>query len=128
MQLLIVRHGIAVPRGTPGIADADRPLTPEGRSRFRECAQGIARLVDPADALLTSPWRRARQTAEILAEAWARPEPVETQALAGGSFEDLAAVLANYDEEATVALVGHEPHLSALVARLLGCRHEDRLA
>ena len=38
MRLLIVRHAVAVERGTPGIADDDRPLTPEeiGRASCRE--------------------------------------------------------------------------------------------
>ena len=67
MQLLIIRHAIAVPRGTPGIPDEDRPLTPEGEQKFREAAEGLAKLVDRPDALLTSPWLRAKQTAAIAA-------------------------------------------------------------
>jgi phosphohistidine phosphatase len=127
MQLLIIRHAIAVPRGTPGIPDPDRPLAPEGEKRFREAARGLARLVERPNALLTSPWRRAKQTAAIAAEAWGRLEPEETAALAGGSFEDQAAALDRYPGDATVAVVGHEPYVSDLLARLLGTRHEDRV-
>ena len=127
MQLLIIRHAIAVPRGTPGIPDEDRPLTPEGEEKFREAAEGLAKLVDRPDALLTSPWLRARQTAAIAAAAWGRIEPEETAALAGGSFEEQAAVLDEYPGDATVAVVGHEPYVSELLARLLGTRHDDRL-
>ena len=87
MQLIIIRHAIAVPRGTPGIPDEDRPLTPEGEQKFREAAKGLASLVDRPDALLTSPWLRAKQTAAIAAAAWGRIEPKETAALASGSFE-----------------------------------------
>ena len=39
MQLLLIRHGIAIERGTPGISDEDRPLTPEGEKKFRKAAQ-----------------------------------------------------------------------------------------
>jgi phosphohistidine phosphatase len=127
MQLLIIRHAIAVPRGTPGIPDEDRPLTPEGEQKFREAAEGLAKLVDRPDALLTSPWRRARQTAAIAAAAWGRLEPEETAALASGSFEEQAAVLDRYPRDATVAVVGHEPWVSELLARLLGTRHDARL-
>jgi phosphohistidine phosphatase len=127
MQLLIIRHAIAVPRDTPGIPDEDRPLTPEGESRFREAARGLAKLVDRPDALLTSPWQRAKQTAAIASAAWGRLEPKETPALAGGPFEEQAAVLDRYPERATVAVVGHEPWVSGLLARLLGTRHDDRL-
>jgi len=128
MQLLIIRHGIAVERGTPGIPDEDRPLTPEGETKFAEAAKGLASLVDRPGALLTSPLLRAKQTAALAAAAWSRIEPKETAALAGGSFEEQAAVLDRYPRDATVAVVGHEPHVSALLARLLGSRHDDRLA
>jgi phosphohistidine phosphatase len=127
MQLIIIRHAIAVPRGTPGIPDEDRPLTPEGEQKFREAAKGLAGLVGRPDALLTSPWLRAKQTAAIAAAAWGRLEPKETAALASGSFEALAAVLDRYPDDATVVVVGHEPWVSALLARLLGTRHDDRL-
>ncbi|HSD65172.1 MAG TPA: histidine phosphatase family protein, partial [Vicinamibacteria bacterium] len=77
MQLLIIRHAIAAERGTPGIPDEERPLTPEGETKFREVAKGLARLVARPDALLTSPLLRARQTAAIAAEAWGRIEAKE---------------------------------------------------
>ena len=128
MQLLIIRHAIAVPRGTPGIPDEDRPLTPEGELKFREAAKGLAALVDRPDTLLTSPWLRAKQTAAIAAAAWGRIEPKETAALAGGSFEEQAEVLARCPDDATVAVVGHEPYVSELLGRLLGSRHDDRLS
>ena len=128
MQLLIIRHAIAVERGDPGIPDEDRPLTPEGQEKFAEAAKGLATLVDRPDALLTSPLLRAKQTAALAAAAWGKVEPKETAALAGGSFEEQAAVLDGYAGDATVAVVGHEPHLSSLLARLLGSRHDDRLA
>jgi phosphohistidine phosphatase len=128
MQLLIIRHAIAAPHGTAGSADDERPLTEEGKSRFRECARGIATLVERPDALLTSPLLRARQTAEIAAAAWGGCQAVACPALAGGSFEEQAAVLDRHPKDSTVAIVGHEPHLSALLARLLRCSDGERLA
>ena len=127
MRLLIVRHGIAVPRGAPGVPDADRPLTPRGRRRFESAAAGLARALPRPDAVLTSPWKRARQTAEILAAAYGRIEAKDTPALAGGSFEALAHVLGAYPKDATVAVVGHEPWLSGLLARLVGSAEDQRL-
>jgi phosphohistidine phosphatase len=128
MQLLIIRHAIAVERGTPGVPDDDRPLTPEGQERFAEAAKGLAAIVDRPDALLTSPLLRAKQTASLAAAAWGKVEPAEAAALAGGSFEEYAALLDRYRGDSTVTIVGHEPHLSAVLARLLGSRHDDRLA
>ena len=127
MQLIIIRHAIAVERGTAGMRDEDRPLTPEGEVKFREAAKGLAALVDRPDALLTSPWLRAKQTAAILAAAWGRIEPKEMAALAGGSFDEQAQVLDRHPKDATVAVVGHEPHVSELLARLLGSHHDDRV-
>jgi phosphohistidine phosphatase len=127
MRLLVVRHAIAVPHGTPGVADQDRPLTPEGEAKFQEAARGLSRILDAPDALLTSPWLRARQTAAIAADAWDAPQPKLTPALASGSFDEQARVLDEFPKDATVAIFGHEPWVSELLARLLGTRASDRL-
>ena len=126
MRLIVIRHAIAVPHGTPGVADEDRPLTPEGEARFREAARGLARVFERPDALLTSPWLRARQTAAIAGAAW-KVAATEAKALAGGTFEEHAELLDAYPKHATVAVVGHEPYVSNLLARLLGTRHGQRL-
>jgi phosphohistidine phosphatase len=127
MLLLIVRHAIAVPRGTPGLSDADRALTPDGKERFRAAAAGLARLIERPDVLLSSPLLRARQTADIAAEAWGKIEPEETDVLAGGTFDEQARVLDRYPASATVVVVGHEPDVSDLLGRLVGSGEEDRL-
>ena len=124
MELLIVRHAIAVEREA-GVDDARRPLTPEGRRRFREAAAGLARLYDPPDAVWTSPLTRARQTAQIAVRAWRkkrprispvlRIEPTLAQADPGAFLRALAR-----RGEKSIAVVGHEPHLSHLLARLIG--------
>jgi len=43
-ELYVLRHGIAVPHGTPGIAEDDRPLTPEGEKRMKQIGKGLRRL------------------------------------------------------------------------------------
>jgi phosphohistidine phosphatase len=127
MRLLIVRHASAVPSGTPGIADDDRPLTPRGRARFRAAAQGLARIAHRPDVLLTSPLPRARTTAEIAAGAFGRLEPTVEPTLAHGSVGDVVSALARQPSDATIAIVGHEPVVSALLARLLGASRADAL-
>src|SRR4029453_6781558 len=114
MRLVIVRHAIAVPRGTPDIPDEDRPLTPDGEKKFKKAADGMARALGRPDEILTSPWLRALRTAEIAAEAWGKIAPKKTPALAGGSFEDPAAVLDGYPPASTVAVGGHDPPLPAI--------------
>ena len=128
MKLLLVRHAAAVPRGTPGVPDDERPLTPKGRAKFSAAAKGLARIARRPDVLLTSPLPRARATAEIAARAFKRIEPTIEPALAHESLDGIVAVLGTHPADATVAVVGHEPTLSALLARLLGSAHGERLA
>lgn len=120
MKVLIVRHAIAVPSGTPDIDDRDRPLTPRGRKRFRKAAQGLACILPRPDALFTSPLPRALETAQIAADAWGDVTPVEDPRLAGGHAEDILPDLRAHGEDALVALVGHEPDVSHLLGRLVG--------
>jgi phosphohistidine phosphatase len=127
MQLLIVRHGIAVERGTPGIPDDDRPLTPEGEKKFKQAARGVARVLDKPYAILTSPLPRAHRTAELLSEAFGGVTLTATPALSEGSFQDLKSQLGDYPKKALLAVVGHEPFLSSLLAKLLRAKSAPAL-
>lgn len=127
MKLLIIRHAAAVPRGTSGISDDDRPLTPRGKKKFRMAAKGLARVADRPDVLLSSPLPRALATAEIAAEAFRRVEPRIERALAGDSVEEILAALGSLSTAETVAVVGHEPVLSELLAHLIGSNRPERL-
>jgi phosphohistidine phosphatase len=124
----MIRHAAAVPGGTPGIADDDRPLTERGRARFERAARGLVRVVDRPDVLLTSPLPRARATAEIAARAFGRLEAAVEPALAGGTVGGIVAALASEPADATIAIVGHEPTLGALLAHLLGSPRGERFA
>ncbi len=128
MKLLLIRHAAAVPRGTHGVRDHERPLTRRGREKFRLAARGLARIVDRPDVLLTSPLTRARATAEIAA-AFKRLAPRIEPALAQESAEVVVTALRKHPLAATIAIVGHDPALSRLLARFLGTRPgDDRLA
>ena len=127
MRLLIIRHAIAVPHGTPDVPEDERPLTKRGQRRFSVAAQGLARICRRPDALLTSPLPRARQTAEIAAAAWGGIKPKDVEALAGGGFEQIAAAVDAHGGKGLVAIVGHEPDLSGLLARLLASSAAERL-
>ena len=128
MQVLIVRHAAAVPSGTGGIHEEERPLTAEGRAKFEAAARGLARLLAAPDVLLSSPLKRARQTAEIAARAWGdRPVSFDA-ALAGEDLDAIARLLARQPREASVALFGHEPTVSSLVAHLLGLESAEAVS
>ena len=69
MELYLLRHGIAVERGTRGFEDDfSRPLTPKGRRQLRKTAGAVKKLGGKFDLILSSPLLRAKQTAEIAAE------------------------------------------------------------
>ena len=120
VKLIIIRHAIAVARGTPDVPDDERPLTEKGKRRFQDVARGLALICARPDVLLTSPLPRAAATAEIAAEAWGRVSPTSEPTLAHGTPDEILAVLGRYASDQKIAIVGHEPTLSALVARLLG--------
>jgi phosphohistidine phosphatase len=118
MKILIFRHGIAEP-GKPELPDPDRQLTRQGYNRTRLAAIGLTRLMRPVDAILTSPYARAEQTAIILGQAMRRtPETLPQLAADQPPQSVIDAVLAR--EDTSVALVGHNPQLEEIVALL--CR------
>ena len=118
MQLCLVRHAIAGeadPRRWPD--DRLRPLTSEGVSKMREAARGLAEIFG-ASAILTSPLLRARQSAEILMEAFDIEDLHVSDALASGDDTQLLADLSAL-EAARVFAVGHEPHMSRTLSNML---------
>jgi phosphohistidine phosphatase len=123
-SLYLVRHAIAAERGDQYPDDAKRPLTGQGMVRFRKAVRGLAELDVEVDLILTSPFVRARQTADILSEQLrGHPEIVETGALIpGAAHADLIAELANHAKRSALALVGHEPGIGTAAARLVGAK------
>lgn len=123
MDLYLLRHAIAVTRGTEGYDnDADRPLTPKGEKKMYRIAEGMKSLGLSFDLLLSSPILRARRTAEIVAEVFALTKKLRfSENLGtGGDEEDLIREL--IDEYSTcnaLLLVGHEPDMSALISLLV---------
>jgi phosphohistidine phosphatase len=93
VKLLLIRHAPAVRNGSPGTRDHDRPLTPQGRARFRLAARGLARIADRPDVLLTSPLARARATADIAAAAFRNVRPRVEPALGRENVDAVVAAL-----------------------------------
>jgi phosphohistidine phosphatase len=123
--LYLIRHGIAEERGEAWPDDSKRPLTAEGMTRIRKQARGLAGLGVAFDVVLTSPFVRTRQTAEIIASAFdPRPHLATSEALTpDGTHAALLEDLAKHARRAHLALVGHEPGIGELAARLIGSRH-----
>jgi len=129
MKLYLLRHGIAAEPGTAGIrTDSERPLISEGREKLHRVTAAMQAMELSFDLILSSPFLRARQTAEIVADALkARKRMCFDDELAcGGNVRDLVQRLARIRPvPESVLLVGHEPDLSELVSLL--CSGETRL-
>jgi phosphohistidine phosphatase len=123
VNLFLLRHGIAVERGSPGFAnDAARPLTPKGRRQLLKITAAMKKMDLRFDLILSSPFVRAKQTAEILAAELKLKKRLKfSNALAPGGD---AAVLCRQLERTKpspekLLLVGHEPDLSRLISLLV---------
>lgn len=129
MQIVIIRHGIAEEPEAfvkAGQEDALRPLTKVGRQKMRKAARGLKQIVPALDLIATSPLTRAVQTGEIISQAY---EDVRTAQVAALSPRKAPAALLDWlnahPANATLALVGHEPHLSTFLCWLLTGLHES---
>lgn len=125
MFLYLVRHGIAVDRTDPKCPpDPERPLTARGVQKTRSAALGLRELGAKPDAILTSPYVRAAQTAEIFAEALGFPvEKIrvsETLKPGDNPAETVREISRLRAKE--VVCFGHAPHLDMLIAYLAGAR------
>ena len=125
MELYLIRHAEAVPRGkNDNVADEDRPLTPNGESQARAVASGLQRKGVALQAILTSPLLRARQTVEGMLKTWSGTAPevrVCEELSPGTKARKLAKALRGLDLQ-QVALVGHEPDMSAWAAWVIGSK------
>lgn len=129
MRLLIVRHAHARDSeefAATGRPDSERPLSGEGERRMKAAVDGVRMLVPELDAIATSPYRRAQQTAALVAAPYRlTPQLVSALAPAGGP-DGVVAWLAG-QRSGCLAVVGHEPDLGRLAAVLLTGRAGDFL-
>ncbi len=135
--LLLIRHGIAED-WRPGTADAGRALTAEGWIKTRAAMKGLVALGFVPDRGFTSPFRRAVETMDCLAEAaaeasgkvfpmesWEGLQPEGDPAAAEAWLRHRAAAAG---AGARLAVTSHEPFLSLLIAHLTGKRVDVKKA
>lgn len=123
MNLFILRHGLAAELGEHGITrDSDRPLTAEGKAKLSKIAAAMQALELSFDLILSSPYVRARETADIVADILHCRKKLEfTDALVPpGNARKLVDLIDHSDKSCkNVLLVGHEPFLSELISLLV---------
>ena len=122
MEIYLLRHGIAED-GRTGEPDSDRALTAEGKKKLRGVLRVAAEAGVQPSLILTSPYRRALQTAQLAAEILKydgdllRTRSLEPSSRPEAVWEEIRV----HKDESQVLLVGHEPLFGALTAYLLGC-------
>jgi phosphohistidine phosphatase len=125
VELLLVRHAVAAERGPNYPDDRKRPLTSEGVARFKRVVEGLKDFDVKLELVLTSPLVRAHHTAELLVAGIGgkpRLDTLEALAPGGGMPQVLEAITKVSKRAKHIALVGHEPDLGELAARLLRAR------
>jgi phosphohistidine phosphatase len=127
MQLYIVRHGIAIDREDPKCPpDPERYLTEEGTEKTKQVAKGVAEVGAVPDLMLSSPYVRAVQTAEIFAAVLEHNKQKIRKTdllLPGADPMQLFRELAREKQASAVFVFGHAPHLDDLIATAIGSKH-----
>jgi phosphohistidine phosphatase len=124
IELYLIRHGIAADRGDAWPDDTKRPLTHKGIVRLHREAEALDALGVTFDQILASPLVRTRQTAEVLAERLGGNAGIAmSESLApGGTTAQAIEELGKYSRRKRIAIVGHEPNIGELAAKLIGAR------
>jgi phosphohistidine phosphatase len=126
MDLYIVRHGIAIDREDPKCPpDPERYLTEGGLEKTKQVAKGVAALGVTPDLLISSPYVRAMQTAEIFATAldYSKQKIHRTDALLPGAEPSLLfRELAKDKQSSCVFIFGHAPQLDEVIAAACGAK------
>ena len=127
MEVYVVRHGIAIDREDPKCPpDPERYLTEEGVEKTKRVAAAVAALGATPDLLLSSPYVRAMQTAEIFASAldYSKQKIRRTDLLLPGAEPSLFfRELAKDKQTSTLFVFGHAPQLDDIIAAALGSKH-----
>ncbi|HUL42906.1 MAG TPA: phosphohistidine phosphatase SixA [Bacteroidota bacterium] len=122
MELYLLRHGIAVPRGTPGFPNDDRPLTDDGRRKMRRASAGMSKILTDISCILSSPLRRTAETAEIVAEALGMSDKIceRAELLPDAPVQGLKDLLIEFRDHRKLLLVGHGPTIGEFASGLIG--------
>lgn len=120
MRLILIRHADAEDYAG---SDFQRNLTPKGRKQSKKVGAFLSSIADLDKSILVySPYLRAAQTAELIAEKSAHYyTTIEDKRLGCGmSLNDAMDLITELAFEDTVIMVGHQPDLGDLIAHLLG--------
>jgi phosphohistidine phosphatase len=120
MNLYFIRHAHAVERDEWTGPDMERPLIGKGRQAAEVVARGLARITPPVNCIVTSPYARALDTAQIIATVL-HASIVQCEALSPRfDITHLMEALEAAGWASDTALVGHEPNMGMVLSLLTG--------
>ena len=127
MEVYLLRHGEAGKRLPASVKDSERGLTQAGRDELEGVGEAMARARLTFDVIASSPLKRARETADIVAVALKKIKKVEVwpELGPGGERASFYKRLAGLRPDAAVLCVGHEPYLTTAIAEMTG-RRDDK--
>lgn len=120
MILYFLRHGLAGDRDAWQGDDLERPLTKKGVLHMERTAKAFRKMGVKVDAILSSPLKRAVQTAQIAAETLDMEVTLDERLGYGFGIEALSLIVAEHPQAEALMLVGHEPDFSSTVSALTG--------
>jgi phosphohistidine phosphatase len=120
MKLYFLRHGLADWPDWDPARDHERPLTKDGVKKMREQAKTLAGLDMRFEAVLSSPYVRAYQTADIVAQQLGLEVTTEPRLAPGFNADKLRQIIEDHADAQALLLVGHEPSFSTVIADLIG--------
>lgn len=127
MEIYFLRHGIAEELGLEsGKKDADRALTPEGVKKTQKAAKGMLSMKLVFDAIVSSPYVRARETAELTAKTLGFSEKIQFSdaLIPHAEVKEFIKLIKIYNKNEKILCVGHQPNLGRIVSALLA-KSED---
>jgi phosphohistidine phosphatase len=122
MDLFILRHGEAGKRLSSGSSDFDRPLTITGKREVTDIAKSLKDFGVKFNFIITSPLKRAHQTASLVAMAFSSENKMEKwdELKPDGNRIDLYRKLfQQFKQDSSILIVGHEPYLSSLISEVM---------
>jgi phosphohistidine phosphatase len=121
MDLFILRHGKAE-KFSEGTPDAARALTRKGKEEVKKVAQWMKGKKIRFDVIATSPLKRARGTAKIVAAVLDQQKRliVWDELAPGGDLDTVCYHASGFGKNAAVLLIGHEPGVSMLITKIIG--------
>jgi phosphohistidine phosphatase len=120
MILYFFRHALAGDRNEWHEDDRLRPITETGKKRTKAAGKKLVDLIPDLDAIISSPLTRARQTADLLAEALEMEAAIDERLSPGFSAVELAKIVEERPDAEALLLVGHEPDFSETISALIG--------